>query len=54
MREARYMQRLGLRTPPAARMVLLQEEKFALYHNKLTHALQVWGLAARGFGRLGV
>lgn len=41
MREARYMQRLGLDTPPAARAVLLQEEKFALYHAQLTHALQV-------------
>ena len=41
MREAQYMQRLGLATPPSARAVLLQEEKFGLYHAQLTHALRV-------------
>ncbi len=41
MREARYMQRLGLPIPASARMVLLQEEKFTLYFNQLSHALRV-------------
>lgn len=43
MREARYMQRLGLPIPDSARMVLLQEEKFTLYFNQLSHALRVRG-----------
>lgn len=45
MREARYLQRLGLGIPPSARMVLLQQEKFTLYYNQLTHALRVRCLA---------
>lgn len=49
MREARYMQRLGLPIPDSARMVLLQEEKFTLYFNQLSHALRVCG--ARGWQR---
>jgi dynein heavy chain len=43
MREARYMQRLGLPVPDAAQAVLLQEEKFTHYFNQLTHALKVRG-----------
>ena len=43
MREALYMQRLGLPIPASARMVLLQEEKFTLYFNQLSHALRVSG-----------
>ncbi|KAL4452763.1 hypothetical protein ABPG75_008425, partial [Micractinium tetrahymenae] len=39
MRETRYIQRLGLPIPDSAHLVLLQEEKFTLYHNQLTHAL---------------
>ncbi|PSC73956.1 flagellar outer dynein arm heavy chain gamma [Micractinium conductrix] len=39
MREARYLQRLGLPIPDSAQMVLLQEEKFTLYYNQLSHAL---------------
>lgn len=56
MREARYMQRLGLPIPDSARMVLLQEEKFTLYFNQLSHALRVRGvdgMVAGGHVRLG-
>lgn len=50
MRETRYIQRLGLPIPDSAHLVLLQEEKFTLYHNQLTHALAVraWGLQGSG------
>ncbi len=41
MREAKYLQRMGCPVPEAARMVLLQEEKFKHYFNQLTYALQV-------------
>lgn len=47
MREARYMQRLGLPVPQAAQVVLLQEEKFKLYFAQLTHAIKVGSHAAR-------
>lgn len=48
MRETRYIQRLGLPIPDSALTVLLQEEKFTLYHNQLTHALGVRARGSRG------
>ena len=43
MREAEYMQRLGLAVPDSAQAVLMQQEKFTRYFNQLTQALQVCG-----------
>ena len=39
MREAKYLQRMGIDVPESARMVLLQEEKFKHYYNQLNYAL---------------
>ncbi|CAG9462434.1 unnamed protein product [Pedinophyceae sp. YPF-701] len=39
MREAKYLQRMGIEIPESAKMVLLQEEKFKSYYNQLTHVL---------------
>jgi len=40
MREAKYLQRMGIEVPESAKMVLLQEEKFKRYYNQLSHALK--------------
>ena len=40
MREAKYLQRMGIEVPESAKMVLLQEEKFKLYYNQLSHVLK--------------
>ena len=39
MREAKYLQRIGVEVPDSAKMVLLQEEKFKHYFNELTYAV---------------
>ena len=36
MREAKYLQRMGIEVPESAKMVLLQEEKFKRYYNQLS------------------
>ena len=41
MAEAKALARLGLELPAAARTVLLQEEKFQVYYETLSHALKV-------------
>ena len=40
MREAKYLQRMGIEVPESAKMVLLQEEKFKNYYNQLSYALK--------------
>ena len=40
MREAKYLQRMGIEVPESAKMVLLQEDKFKRYYNQLSHALK--------------
>ena len=40
MAEAKALARLGLALPPAATTVLLQEEKFQVYYETLSHALK--------------
>ena len=40
MREAKYLQRMGIEIPESAKMVLLQEDKFKSYYNQLTHVLK--------------
>jgi len=40
MREAKYLQRMGIEVPESAKMVLLQEDKFKGYYNQLTHVLK--------------
>ena len=39
IREAKCMSRLGIDVPEAARVVMLQEDKFKGYHNELTYLL---------------
>lgn len=39
--EARWLRQLGLQVPQTAQAVLLQEDKFTLYHRQLSHALEV-------------
>ena len=41
IREAKWLQRMGMSVPEAAMLLLLQEEKYKLYFNNLQHALQV-------------
>ena len=41
MAEAKALARMQVPLPEAARVVLLQEEKFQVYYDTLTHALQV-------------
>ena len=41
MAEAKALARMRVPLPEAARVVLLQEEKFQVYYDTLTHALQV-------------
>ena len=41
MAEAKALVRMRVPLPEAARVVLLQEEKFQVYYDTLTHALQV-------------
>ena len=54
MREADYMQRLGLAVPDSAQAVLMQQEKFTRYFDQLTHALQVgWCMLVGGLCWLG-
>lgn len=40
IREAKWLQRMGMSVPEAAMLLLLQEEKYKLYFNNLQHALQ--------------
>jgi len=40
IREAKYMQRMGISVPESALMVLLQEEKFMHFFNELSFALK--------------
>ncbi|GBG28853.1 Dynein heavy chain 5, axonemal [Hondaea fermentalgiana] len=40
IREAKCLSRLGIEIPNAAKMVLLQEQKFKHYHNELTYLLR--------------
>lgn len=40
MAEAKALARMNVPLPEAARVVLLQEEKFQVYYETLTHALQ--------------
>lgn len=40
IREAKWLQRMGMAVPEAAMLLLLQEEKYKLYFNNLQHALQ--------------
>ena len=40
IREAKFLQRMGIDVPESARMVLLQEDKFKSYLNELTFALK--------------
>ena len=48
MAEAKALARLGLALPEAARTVLLQEEKFQVYYETLSHALKVRPGPAQG------
>ena len=41
MAEAKALVRMRVPLPEHARVVLLQEEKFQVYYDTLTHALQV-------------
>ena len=41
MAEAKALARMRVPLPEQARVVLLQEEKFQVYYDTLTHALQV-------------
>lgn len=47
--EARWLRHLNLQVPQIAQAVLLQEGKFALYHQKLSHALEVSSSKVRSF-----
>uniref|UniRef100_A0A7S0HBM9 Uncharacterized protein n=1 Tax=Hanusia phi TaxID=3032 RepID=A0A7S0HBM9_9CRYP len=40
IREAKFLQRMGIEVPEGARMVLLQEDKFKAYYNELSFALK--------------
>ena len=48
MAEAKALARLGLALPEAAHTVLLQEEKFQVYYETLSHALKVSTLICCG------
>ena len=39
IREARALGRLGIEVPEAARLALMQEHKFRVYYDRLTHLL---------------
>lgn len=41
IREARALGRLGIEVPEAARLALMQEHKFRVYYDRLTHLLLV-------------
>jgi len=40
IREAKCLDRQGIEIPESARIILLQEEKFKMYHNELQYALK--------------
>lgn len=41
MWEARWLRHLGLNIPQSAQSILMQEEKFSIYYQQLSHALLV-------------
>lgn len=47
IKEAKYLQRMGLSVPESAKMVLLQEDKFKYYYNKLTYIIREYDRICR-------
>lgn len=47
IKEAKYLQRMGLEVPESARMVLLQEDKFKHYYNQLSYIIREYDRVSR-------